>query len=75
MPSSIKTKQNPRLYNVLSVHFGSVRRMLEQKMGAESPPDMKFSPQSHRVIEWPGLERTTTIISFQPPAMGRVTNH
>ena len=28
-----------------------------------------------RIIEWPGLKRTTTIIQFQPPAMCRVTNH
>jgi len=31
--------------------------------------------QSHRVIEWPGLKRTTMIIQLQPPAMCRVTNH
>ena len=29
----------------------------------------------HRIIEWPGLKRTTMIILFQPPAMCRVTNH
>ena len=28
----------------------------------------------HRIIEWPGLKRTTMIIWFQPPAMCRVTN-
>ena len=27
-----------------------------------------------RIIEWPGLKRTTMIIWFQPPAMSRVTN-
>ena len=27
-----------------------------------------------RIIEWPGLKRTTMIIQFQPPAMCRVTN-
>ena len=30
--------------------------------------------ESHRIIEWPGLKRTTVIISFQPPAMCRVAN-
>jgi len=30
--------------------------------------------QSHRIIEWPGLKRTTVIIGFQPPAMCRVAN-
>jgi len=29
---------------------------------------------NHRIIEWPGLKRTTVIIEFQPPAMCRVTN-
>ena len=29
---------------------------------------------SYHRIEWPGLERTTTIIRFQPPAMCRVAN-
>ena len=29
---------------------------------------------SYHRIEWPGLERTTTIIQFQPPAMCRVAN-
>ena len=29
----------------------------------------------HRIIEWPGLKRTTMIIEFQPPAMCRVANH
>ena len=29
----------------------------------------------HRIIEWPGLKRTTMIIQFQPPAMCRVTKH
>jgi len=28
----------------------------------------------HRIIEWPGLKRTTMIILFQPPAMCRVAN-
>jgi len=32
-------------------------------------------PTYHRIIEWPGLKRTTVIISFQPPAMCRVANH
>ena len=27
----------------------------------------------HRILEWPGLERTTMIIQFQPPVM--CTNH
>ena len=30
--------------------------------------------ESRRIIEWPGLKRTTVIISFQPPAMCRVAN-
>ena len=30
--------------------------------------------ESHRIIEWPGLKRTTMIISFQPPAMCRVAS-
>jgi len=29
----------------------------------------------HRIIEWPGVKRTTVIIWFQPPAMCRVANH
>jgi len=29
---------------------------------------------NHRIIEWPGLKRTTVIILFQPPAMCRVAN-
>ena len=29
----------------------------------------------HRIIEWPGLKRTTMVIKLQPPAMCRVTNH
>jgi len=29
---------------------------------------------NHRIIEWPGLKRTTMIIGFQPPAMCRVAN-
>jgi len=29
----------------------------------------------HRIIEWPGLKRTTVITQFHPPAMCRVTNH
>jgi len=28
----------------------------------------------HRVIEWPGLKRTTMLTRFQPPAMCRVAN-
>ena len=28
----------------------------------------------HRAIGWPGLERTTVLIQFQPPAMCRVAN-
>ena len=30
--------------------------------------------ENHRLIEWPGLERTTMLIQFQPPAMCRVAN-
>jgi len=29
----------------------------------------------HKIIEWPGLKRTTIINWFQSPAMCRVTNH
>ena len=29
---------------------------------------------SHRILEWPGLKRTTVLIQFQPPAMCRVAN-
>jgi len=29
---------------------------------------------AHSIIEWPGLERTTMLIQFQPPAMCRVAN-
>ena len=29
----------------------------------------------HRIVEWPGLKRTTMTIQFQPPAMCRVANH
>ena len=27
-----------------------------------------------RIVEWPGLERATMLISFQPPAVCRITN-
>jgi len=30
--------------------------------------------KGNRIIDWPGLKRTTMIISFQPPAMCRVAN-
>ena len=30
---------------------------------------------NHGIIEWPGLKRTTALISFQPPAMCRVASH
>jgi len=30
---------------------------------------------SHRTIERPGLQRTTVLIEFQPPAVCRVSNH
>jgi len=30
--------------------------------------------QPHRIIEWPGLQRATVLIQFQPPAMCRVAN-
>jgi len=33
-----------------------------------------FKWRSHRIIEWPGLKRTTMLISFQPPSMCRVSN-
>jgi len=29
---------------------------------------------NHRITEWPGLQRTTMLIQFQPPAMCRVSN-
>ena len=28
----------------------------------------------HRITEWPGLQRSTVLIEFQPPAMCRVAN-
>ena len=28
----------------------------------------------HRITEWPGLQRTTMLIQFQPPAMCRIAN-
>jgi len=31
--------------------------------------------ENHRLIEWPGLKRTTVITLFQPPAVCRVANH
>jgi len=34
-----------------------------------------FRGKKRRIIEWPGLERTTVIMQFQPTAMCRVTNH
>jgi len=40
--------------------------------------DFWFAPEicrDHRIIEWPGLKRTTVIIEFQPPAMCRVTTN
>ena len=36
-------------------------------------PDRRFS--IWRIIERPGLKRTTMLIQFQPPAMCRVSNH
>ena len=45
-------------------------------------PDVQLRPRcykphikNHRIIEWPGLKRTTVIIEFQPPAVCRVANH
>jgi len=35
---------------------------------------LKVIEWNHSVIEWPGLERTTMLIEFQPPAMCRVAN-
>jgi len=35
---------------------------------------VNMKSKNHRTIEWPGLERTTVIISFQPPAMCRVAH-
>ena len=35
---------------------------------------MPISTSSLQVIDWPGLQRTTTLIQFQPPAMCRVAN-
>uniref|UniRef100_A0A8C9F2W2 Uncharacterized protein n=1 Tax=Pavo cristatus TaxID=9049 RepID=A0A8C9F2W2_PAVCR len=32
------------------------------------------SSSVHRITEWPGLKRTTMLISFQPPAVCRVAN-
>ena len=32
------------------------------------------SHKVHRIIEWPGLKRTTMLIQSQPPAMCRVAN-
>ena len=32
------------------------------------------APYYHRITEWPGLQRTTVLIQFQPPAMCRVAN-
>ena len=31
-------------------------------------------PGNHRIIEWPGLQKSTVLTQFQPPAMCRVTN-
>jgi len=39
-----------------------------------SAPNALRMPTYHRIIEWPGLKRTTMIISFQHPAMCRVAN-
>ena len=33
-----------------------------------------FQGLRHRIIEWPGLKRTTMLIQFQPPVMCRVAN-
>ena len=30
--------------------------------------------QNQRILEWPGLKRTTMLIELQPPAMSRVAN-
>jgi len=34
----------------------------------------KMPAFDHRVLEWPGLQRSTMLIQFQPSAMCRVTN-
>jgi len=31
-------------------------------------------PGNHRIIEWPGLQRSTVLTQLQPPAMCRVAN-
>jgi len=40
-----------------------------------SDPCGSLPTSDHRIIEWPGLKRTTMIIEFEPPAMCRVANH
>jgi len=39
------------------------------------PRTWRVQCKNHRIIDWPGLKRTTVTISFQSPAMCRVTNH
>ena len=43
--------------------------------GGESMTSQTGQQEGHRIIDWPGLKRTTIIIEFQPPAMCRVVNH
>ena len=49
---------------------------VSQNLILKKPTISPFAPTSvnHRILEWPGLKRTTVLISFQPPAMCRVTN-
>jgi len=44
--------------------------------GSWGCPHCQTSPSKgdHRIIEWPGLKRTTVLIQFQPPAVCRVAN-
>ena len=39
-----------------------------------SIPRLGFASSDDRMIEWPGLKRTTMLIQFQPPAMCSVSN-
>ena len=49
--------------------------LLQQRLEKEKKSGTALACFLHRIIEWPGLKRTTMLTQFQPPAVCRVTNH
>jgi len=58
----------PGHFSLMQFNIEGQRSVLQQSQNATKK-------QIHRIIQWPGLKRTTMLIQFQPPAMCRVANH